>query len=401
MDELASRSRTFAEAVVTMVWLVLLALALNKPKWKSGVPGLDIPNYMIFLAGSTIITGICPLLACCILENLRAISNVAALFSAAMLFFLANWIASFTVSDDVIVFWVAAVFVACMVFRISSYYWVETEGHGHPARTNVFHTILDGSHEFSCCMTGIHFLWLESLALGGLITKSHGIQNALMEVMGIVNIISCAIGLCTMYIEMAPPLTSSTMGDLAGPIFGFDTFMFFSIITVLGAAMWKSLVFPGLLLLIVGPLIILGPLIAAFVLVLHVSCPEEAGGSQKKEAGGSQDNEPPKLAPLGLTKLMVTGFLTVSINVSSPDVGITNWFQVFAAAAIVSGLTWRLLTQAQVWEMLENKEQQVVRVSQARIDRTAAVACSANMASFCTHTFVAIATVLLIFEICM
>ncbi|KAI4977170.1 hypothetical protein ZWY2020_057222 [Hordeum vulgare] len=112
MDELTNRSRTFAEAVVTMVWLVLLALALNKPKWKSEVPGLDVPNFMLFLAGSTIITGICPLLACCVLEKLRAISDIAALFSAVMLFFLAYWIALFTVSDEVIVFWVALVFLA-------------------------------------------------------------------------------------------------------------------------------------------------------------------------------------------------------------------------------------------------------------------------------------------------
>lgn len=415
MDELTNRSRTFAEAVVTMVWLVLLALALNKPKWKSEVPGLDVPNFMLFLAGSTIITGICPLLACCVLEKLRAISDIAALFSAVMLFFLAYWIALFTVSDEVIVFWVALVFLACMVLRVITYYSVETEGHGHPERTKEFHIILDGSHEFTCCMTGIHFLWLESLALGGLINKSHGIQNALSEVMGISSILCCAVGLGTMYMEMAPSLTSSIMGDIVGPIFCFDIFMIFSIGTVLGAAMWKSLVSPGLLLLLVGPLIIVGPLIAFFVLVLHVSCPEEAGGSQHNHRGGSQDtedagvsqhtngegsqdNETPKLAPLGLTKLMVTGFLTVSISVDSSDVGITNWFLVFAAAAIVSGLTWRLLTQDQVRKMLENKKH--TPVSQARIDKTAAVTSSANTASFCAHFFVAIATVLLMFEVC-
>lgn len=245
-------------------------------------------------------------------------------------------------------------------------------------------------------MTGIHFLWLESLALGGLIKESYGIQNALSEFMGIGSIFCCAVGLGTMYIEMAPPLTSSIMGDIAGPIFCFDLFMIFSIGTVLGAAMWKSLVFPGFLLLIVGPLIIIGPLIAFFVLVLHVSCPEEAGGSQYNDEGDSQ--EPPKLAPLGLTKLMVTGFLTVSISVDSSDVGITNWFLVFAAAAIVSGLTWRLLTQNLVRKILENKK--LTTVSQAIIDKTAAVASSANTASFCAHSFVAIATVLLMFEIC-
>jgi hypothetical protein len=368
-----------------MVWLVLLGAVL---KGKSDVTGLDVTNYMLVLAGSTIITGICPLLACCIFKNQRVISDAAALLSAAILFSLACWIALYTVWDSIVVC-VAGVCLSFTVLRMISY-WVETKRHGHPERTKEFHTILDGSHEFLCCMTGIHFLWLGSLALEGLVSKSHGIQNDLLEAMGIINIMICAFGLCTMHIEMTPPLTSTEMWDIVLPLFWIDNIMFFSIGAVLGAAMWKSLVLPGLLLLIVGPLIIIGPLIAVFVLVLDVSCPEEAAVSQ--------DNEPPKLAPLGLTKLMVTGFLTVSIRADSTNVSITNWFLVFAAAAILSGLTWRLLTQAQVRNVLGNNK--FTPLSQARIDNTAAVVSSAKTACFCAHTFVVIATVLLMIEIC-
>jgi hypothetical protein len=74
-----------------MVWLVLLGAAV---KGKSDVTGLDVTNYMLILAGSTIITGICPLLACCIFKNQRVISDAAALLSAAILFSLACWIQS-------------------------------------------------------------------------------------------------------------------------------------------------------------------------------------------------------------------------------------------------------------------------------------------------------------------
>uniref|UniRef100_A0ACD5ZEF4 Uncharacterized protein n=1 Tax=Avena sativa TaxID=4498 RepID=A0ACD5ZEF4_AVESA len=388
MDELTNRSRTFAETVVTIVWLVLLGAAL---KGKSGVTGLDIPEYTLVLAGSTVITGVCPLLACCIFTNQRAVSEVAALLSTAMLLSLACCIATLTVTDEIVLA-VAGLSLSCTVLRIISYCRQEENNEpGHEARTKEFHAILDGSHEFLCCTTGIHFLWLGSLSLDGQFSKSHGIQNDLSEAMGTVNIIVCGIGLCTMLIQMAPPLKYSTMVEIAGRLFGFDTFMIFSIGTVLGAAMWKSMVFPGLLLLIVGSVVIIGPLIAVFVLVLHVSCPEEAGG------GDQGNNETPKLAPLGLTKLMVTGFLTISISVNSPDASITNWFLVFAAAAILSGLTWRLLTQAQVWKILENNK--FVPVSQERIDKTAALASSAKTACFCANTFVAIATILLMVEI--
>jgi hypothetical protein len=95
---------------------------------------------------------------------------------------------------------------------------------------------------------------------------------------------------------------------------------------------------------------------------------------------------------------MVTGFLTVSIRADSTNVSITNWFLVFAAAAILSGLTWRLLTQAQVRNVLGNNK--FTPLSQARIDNTAAVVSSAKTACFCAHTFVVIATVLLMIEIC-
>uniref|UniRef100_A0ACD5V305 Uncharacterized protein n=1 Tax=Avena sativa TaxID=4498 RepID=A0ACD5V305_AVESA len=455
-DDLSNRSRAFAEAVVTMVWLVLLAAAINR---KSEVAGLDVPDYVLILAGGTTITGICPLLACCIFNNPRTISEVTALFSAAILFSLAIWIASFTLTElsGLMVSCFAGLYLCCTMLRIFSYR-EEANKQCHKVRTKEFNTVLDGSHEFLCCMTGIHFLWLESLALESLISKAgHGIiQNDLSEFIGIVNILLCTVGLCTMLIEMAPPLTSTELVHIAGPLFGFDTFMVFSIGTVVVAAMWKSLVFPVLLRLVVGSVIFIGPLIAVLVLVLHVGCPEEAGSGQ--------GNEPPKLAPLGLTKLMVTGFLTVSISISSPDVSISNWFLVFAAAAILSGLTWRLLTQAQVKKMLENK-QEIIHVtqepptqddeerempdmkdiistpelrtqdkekemsgskevdpsrelleqgrvwealennnsnsvSQARIDKTAAIASSAKTACFCAHIFVAIATVLLLLDIC-
>lgn len=379
MDELMNRSRTFAEAVVTMVWLVLLGAALEG---KSQVTGLDVPKFVLILACPTIITGICPLLACCIFKNQRSISDVAALLAAAILFSLACWIALFTVWN-LIVLSVASVSLVCTVARTYSYCVAENR---HPERSKEFHTVLDGSHEFLCSTTGIHFLWLESMALEGLIRKRHGKQEDLTETMGILNILCCAIGLCTIVIQMTPPLGDDiSMSDIAWYFFMLDSFMIISIGAVLGVAMLKSLVFQELQH-ILGTILIVGLLLIVIKYVYF-----------REEVGASKNEDPPKLAPLGLTKLMVTGFLAVYLSVDSTHRSITHWFLAFAAAAIFSGLTWRLLTQVHVKKVLENNK--LPHVSQAKKDSAAAVASSANTACFCAHTFVAIAALLLMIEI--
>uniref|UniRef100_A0ACD5Y919 Uncharacterized protein n=1 Tax=Avena sativa TaxID=4498 RepID=A0ACD5Y919_AVESA len=353
-DDLTNRSRTFAEAVATMVWLVILAAAV---KGKSKV---DVPRNMLILSASTIITGFGPLLTSCISKSKSAISDVTALLSAAMLFSLAYWVATFTVSEEYILIPVAALSLCCTVIRIISY-CVQIKEYGYPERTKDFYTINDGSHEFLCCMTGIHFLWLESLALEGLISETHGIQQALSETMGTVNILSCAGGLFIIHIGMTPAITSTEMDHIQGPIIGNDSLMIITIGIVLGVAMWELFVLQGLLLLIIGTLIVV------FVGVMH----------SKEAAGGTQNTEPPKLAPLGLTKLMVTGFVIVSISVDSTN-QLIKWFLVFAAAAILSGLVWRLLTQAQVWKTLEIKENK--QVSPKAIKNLALVSFSAKTA---------------------
>lgn len=364
-----------------MVWLVVLAAALNG---KSEVAGLGVPNNTLILAGSTIITGICPLLSCCLFRNKpAAISDVTVVLSAAMLFSLAYWVATFTVSIEHVLETVTGLYLCCLVVPRIISYCCEIMEEGHKERSQDFHTVLDGSHEFLCSMTGIHFLWLESLALEGLNnSKSQGIQHALSETMGIINIMCCAGGLFIMHIGMTPLVTWSKMDDIPGPFGGPDGIMIITIGLVLVLAMWKLLVLQALVLLIVGSLIV------GFVCMWHANFP-------KKDGASSQNIEPPKLAPLGLTKLMVTGFLTVSISVDPTD-QLIKWFLVFAAAAILSGLTWRLLTQAQVRKTLENKEKN--HFSQSRKDALTFVAFSANTACFFAHTFVAIATVLLMFK---
>jgi hypothetical protein len=98
-------------------------------------------------------------------------------------------------------------------------------------------------------------------------------------------------------------------------------------------------------------------------------------------AGGDNQGEESKPAPMGLTKVTLTGFLAVSVKAisgGSPSYW-TVCFQLFAAAAIASGVSWRLLTHTR------NRSSDGGR---------AAVDEAANVASFCTHFCVAVATVL-------
>lgn len=69
MDQLMSRSRSFAEAMVVMICPVLLALALDKVELNSKLYGRVIPALMLAIAAAALITGICPLLACCFSET--------------------------------------------------------------------------------------------------------------------------------------------------------------------------------------------------------------------------------------------------------------------------------------------------------------------------------------------
>jgi hypothetical protein len=97
-----------------------------------------------------------------------------------------------------------------------------------------------------------------------------------------------------------------------------------------------------------------------------------ANGDEESPVSSSADGDKP--ASLELTKVTFTGFLAVSIpSISRGSVNMsTECFLHLAAAAIVSGLVWRLLTHYK---------------SQTTI------AAIADIASFCTHLCVAVAVI--------
>lgn len=111
-----------------------------------------------------------------------------------------------------------------------------------------------------------------------------------------------------------------------------DGFTAIGAVAVLGVIMLRLMGYQALLLFT-----------PAFLIFLELAFQTCAGGSNDDD-DGVQKSKP---ASLELTKVTFTRFLAVSvatISSGSPNKW-TDWFLLFAAGAIVSGLAWRLLTR--------------------------------------------------------
>ncbi|KAM0901515.1 hypothetical protein ACQ4PT_019923 [Festuca glaucescens] len=410
MVHLSSRCLAFAEGVVTMVCPMLLTLSLKKDK----EPVLPMP--ILAVAGATVVTGICPLLACCIskTEIFRTIGvrwpsvtrGLAATISSACLLVLACWIALRLVSKN---FVMLAGFLSgvCLLIRAVSYWTRSAENRGLPEikgggavadeeEEKELRSMVDKSHEFLSGVTGILFLGLGGLALEGLLSTHNGAGDALRPHMTI-SLFVCAFGVTLMFVQMIPPRAAAKK---AGVVYFTDVTVAVGTAALLVKIMVKLMGVMGLLFL-VFPVIIFVQLMYTVKINAwrsaaqgqqqgarengekhptaspHVPIPVAGGDSN----GGDNQGEESKPAPMGLTKVTLTGFLAVSVKAISGGKP-SEWtvcFLLFAAAAIASGVSWRLLTHT------HNK---------SRVGGKAAVDEAANVASFCTHLCVAVATVL-------
>jgi len=395
-----------------MVCPVLLALALKKVNWKGKVEEPVVPMFMLLIAGATLLTGIYPLLACCLSEIFpdmskrrpHVTSSVAAHLSSACLILLACFISHIILPLKFVAGVGGAVILIAVVVLLHLYSWanapptnlvVESNNTGQAAKENEelgeeeaqrrkkeeaerrkkeaeakederrkeIHDILDKTHEFMSGVTGILFLGLEGLALEGLISTCHGIPDAVwIPVM--ISFIFCAIGVSLMLLTMIYPLTVTTEKvNIVGLTFGFDLVMAGGTVAILTIIMEK-LMGPKGLLLFISPAIILFDMVYRLIkpgVVLPITDGDTSSPRQQEA----------KAAPLGLTKVTFAGFWAMSVTTISTGSS-NDWFLIFAATAIASGLFWRLLTHSKNKDILE----------------------TANAASFCTHFFIAIATIL-------
>ncbi|KAM3255958.1 hypothetical protein ACQJBY_048862 [Aegilops geniculata] len=413
MVELTSRCLAFAEGIVTMVCPVLLALSLKKNKETP----LSMP--MLVVAGATLVTGICPMLACCISEMFpktcvrwpSVTRGLAATISSVCLIVLACWIALRVVSKD-FVFIVGFLSWVCLFSRAVTY-WTRSAEQRQRQRQQINGVVassgsetakglsvseekrelsatVDKSHEFLSGVTGILFLWLEGLTLEGLVNTRDGTLDALRLHMKF-SLIICALGVSLMFFQMIPPRAASVMKGL---VYFTDLAMAVGTGALLVIIMVKLMGVIGLLFLVSPVLIFLQLLYIVKIRAskLPISSPlqsnPDAGGNSDGNNQGEESlakknqGEESKQAPLGLTKVTFAGFLAVSVKAIGSDGSPSEWtvcFLLFTAAAIASGVSWRLLTHT------HNK---------SRVGGKAAADEAANFASFCTHFCVAVATVL-------
>ncbi|KAM0893423.1 hypothetical protein ACQ4PT_025111 [Festuca glaucescens] len=395
MVELTSRCLSFAEAVVTMVCPVLLALDLKKDKWMNKVQEPILPAVMLVVAGATLVTGLLPMLACSISERFPtpnatwpSVTRVlAASISSACLLVLACWISFMSIVSESCVIVVGFLSGIFLVIRSVCYWFPGEEGNELPEELGA---IVDKSHEFLSGVTGILFLGLEGMALEGLVGPYLGTQqNALQPHMSI-SFFVCAVGVTLMFLEMIPPRTAAVMHRV---VYLTDIAMTVGTGALLTAIM-RTLGGKYGFLFLSFPLIIFLQLVYAVALRgptqdTGAGDPENKPpmatdnqhGEPDENRGQGNQGEEPKPAPMGLTKVTFTGFLAVSVRAISGG-SPSDWtisFLVFTAAAIASGVSWRLLTHKQ------NKD---------RVGGEAAADEAANVASFCTHFCVAVATVL-------
>lgn len=386
-----------------MVCPVLLALSLKKNKETA----LSMP--MLVVAGATLVTGICPMLACCISERFpmacvrwpSVTRGLAATISSVCLIVLACWISLRVVSKDFVIF-VGFLSGICLFSRAVTYWTRSAEQrqrqqiNGRVAssgsetakepsvleeKNKELRAIVDKSHEFLSGVTGILFLGLEGLALEGLVNTRNGTVDALRPHMTI-SLIICALGVTLMFVQMIPPRAASMMN---GVVYFTDLAMAVGTGALLVTIMVKLMGVIGLLFL-VSPVLIFAQLLYT-VKIRASKLPTSSPPPQSNpDAGGNNDGdnqgEESKQAPLGLTKVTFAGFLAVSVKAIGSDGSPSEWtvcFLLFAAAAIASGVSWRLLTHT------HNK---------SRVGGKAAADEAANVASFCTHFCVAVATVL-------
>uniref|UniRef100_A0A0E0JI57 Uncharacterized protein n=1 Tax=Oryza punctata TaxID=4537 RepID=A0A0E0JI57_ORYPU len=248
---------------------------------------------------------------------------------------------------------------------------------------------LDNSLELLAGVTALLLLALEGLALEG---QNNGSQRRLAAPMAIC-FFSCLFGVCFMLLQTIPPPppTAADKSRRASIVRNLSSICDVSMALAIAAVMLSIMI----VLVKLRALLLLTPLfliVLAYIFdvadisrerrreggrgvggesdsngIADVNDNGNTGCNGGGDSGGEDDAKP---ASLELSKVTFTGFLAVAIPAiknGSPSKS-THWFLIFASSAIVSGFSWRLLTHAKM--------------------RT-----SVNVASFCTHLCIVIATV--------
>ncbi|KAK3164330.1 hypothetical protein QOZ80_1AG0016130 [Eleusine coracana subsp. coracana] len=383
-----NRYRAFAEGVVVMVCPVLLAIALDKVNLKNEEHGSVIPIIMLVIAAITLVTGIFPCLICHLSSGSpHIVTKCLAPLSSMCLVALACWIIRLIMLHNWSFPAFGFVFGLCIVIRTAMYCrgCAEAENTAEPQpqpaaliAAKEYCITLENSVDFLAGITALLFVGLEGLALEGQISRDRPTQDHLTKPMG-ASFFACVFGILFMVLETAPPLI--TDHEVVKLTKLFDVLMTCAISLVIFFITDALSKIPALLVFAPTFLILM-------VLAFHHTFTNNAPAppplptvtnnpptpaSSPAVTNNDTNGESNKPASLELMKVIFTGFLAVSITSISKDSHNkgTHWFILLAAAAIVSGLVWRLLTH--------HKSDSFKK--------------TASVASFCTHLLTVMAAI--------
>lgn len=384
-----------------MVSPVLLAIVLKKTSLKNigkyqGTRMLEnsidlFRGIFPVLAAVTLPMGMMPFLcvmiseACAILpdrvvcylpERLLKASKIVVFLSNILLMFLGSGVLVF-IHKNAWFSWlvISACFIVAAIvilLHICSFCWWCRRGDNNTGCTEEYHSELEHSLEFSAGITAMMFLVLGSVVLEGLLRStqlpqppapvtSEGLTikepGTLLAAILFVSFLTSAFAASLMNVWTIP-LAVLTGAHVRGLNITLATLAALVVFLIT----WEGLQLAAWLTL-------LPPVILLLLLLTSCNCGDddskmqtqgiEKGKEKEKEKeteleagppppGGQtqQQDEETKPAPLELTKVTFTGFLAVAVpGISSASPGTANKVCVFfAAATILLGIFWRLLT---------------------------------------------------------
>ncbi|KAM3400530.1 hypothetical protein ACQJBY_005408 [Aegilops geniculata] len=367
MDALKNRARAFAEGILIMVCPVLLAIAFGQVNLNTEgnrfVRGSISP-----LAAVTLEAGIFPFLCLCGSKNLvdlhprlsrclfgasKLLIHLCALLQMALACGILLLISSM---KNLLYLLFLIPFVALTLWRC---YWSVKNGPMiDETRYQGCEDALERSLDFSAAVTAILFLGLEGLALEGHSSSAEGLERLLVVSLG-VSFITCVVGVFIMLLGAVPPLIADNgeSTNMCRAVEILNVVLAIAIATtvfLIASAALKELAW----------LVFIPPLVSFMVWLFLIL--DGDGGSGRGQV---------KPASMELTKVTFTGFLAVSVPTFSNS-SLSNYSHAFialTAAAVITGLGWRLLTHTAAPSRAMEK--------------------AANVASFCAHLCVAAAVI--------
>uniref|UniRef100_A0A0D3EP64 Uncharacterized protein n=1 Tax=Oryza barthii TaxID=65489 RepID=A0A0D3EP64_9ORYZ len=368
------RVQAFTEGVVLMVCPVLLAVALKRADLKGKGNGSLVVGSITPLAATTLEAGLLPFLCLCVSKNLplpvgdgvagllyRA-SKLLVHLCAVLLMALAYGILLLIDMNRYMYYLAGLVLAPLVPLTLLRCYRSTRDGAGdHESAVHAagYGAALEDSVDFSAAVTTLLFLGLEGLALEGQSSAAcHGLERLFTASLGF-TYLTCALGVFVMLRgTVPPPVITGNSAEMRNVVELLNIVLAVAIalvVVLISAAPMREQAW-----------LVFAPLILSFVTWMYIAL---IGGDGGQVEGLKQP------ASLELTKVTFTGFLAVAVpTFSNTPVDIsTRGFVVLSAAAVMSGLGWRLLAH--------------------RMAPSPAMAAAANVASFFAHLCVAAAVI--------